>query len=257
VALAFGLGVLAGACGGGAAGGRATSDVPPVDPVADAEPEELFRTAEAHAARGDHVRAEQYLAAAGARGYPEAKVVKALVQVCVASSRLRQALAYGEPYLTRHPDDWRLRFVLGAVKLGLGDLDAALGELRRVVEDAPAAPEPRYALGRLLHERRSDAAAARPHLEAYLRLAPEGPHAREVRALLESASPGSGAGSALPEAAPEASPGRMIVLERGPDAAATGAGAAASPSQASADGPAPTTAAPARPAHPRRPGGPS
>ena len=173
------------ACGG--SGLREGS--PPTDPVADVSKEQLFDTGMSFASQGDFVRAEQYLAAAGARGYDETQLIGPLVRVCVAASRLRQALLYAEPYLRRHPDDWRLRFVVAAIQLGLDRVADAKTALERVVTAAPDAPEPHFALATLLRERMRDEPGSKPHFERYLALAPTGPHADEARVALATPLP--------------------------------------------------------------------
>jgi len=180
-----GVGVVG--CGGAAA--EAPSGTPPTDPVAEVGAQRLFETGLAAASQGDYVRAEQYLAAAGARGHDETAVIGPLVRVCVASSRLRQALVYAQPYLRRHPDDWRLRFVVAATLLALEQIDEARTEYERVVASAPDAPEPVFALGMLLREHFHDDAAARPRFERYLALAPRGGHADDARVALANPLP--------------------------------------------------------------------
>ncbi len=185
------------ACGGAGAG--APEGPPPTDPVAEVGAQRLFDTGIAAAAQGDYVRAEQYLAAAGARGYEEAAVIGPLVRVCVAASRLRQALVYAQPYLRRHATDWRLRFVVAAVLLGLERVDDARAELERVIATAPEAPEPYFVLGALLRDRLRDDAAARPRFERYLALVPEGAHSDEARVALASPLPAQGPPQVTPQ----------------------------------------------------------
>jgi len=186
VASIFGVALSLAACGGSDA---LREGAPPTDPVAEASAEELFATGMASASGGDLVRAEQYLAAAGARGYDETKIIGQLVRVCVAASRLRQALLYAQPYLRTHPEDWRLRFVVATIHLGLESVADARRELARVVLAAPEVPEPHFALASLLRERLHDDAAARPHFERYLVLAPTGAHADEARVALDTPLP--------------------------------------------------------------------
>jgi len=186
VASIFCVALSLAACGGSDA---LREGAPPTDPVAEASAEELFATGMASASGGDLVRAEQYLAAAGARGYDETKIIGPLVRVCVAASRLRQALLYAQPYLRTHPDDWRLRFVVATIHLGLESVADARRELARVVLAAPEVPEPHFALASLLRERLRDDAAARPHFERYLVLAPTGAHADEARVALDTPLP--------------------------------------------------------------------
>ena len=186
VASFLGVALSLAACGGSDA---LREGAPPTDPVAEASAEQLFATGMAAASGGDLVRAEQYLAAAGARGYDETKIIGPLVRVCVAASRLRQALLYAQPYLRTHPDDWRLRFVVASIHVGLDSVADARRELERVVLAAPEVPEPHFALAALLRERLRDDAAARPHFERYLALAPTGAHADEARVALDTPLP--------------------------------------------------------------------
>ncbi len=187
---AIGMGIMGvGVVGCGGAVAEAPAGAPPTDPVAEVGAQRLFETGLAAASQGDYVRAEQYLAAAGARGHDETAVIGPLVRVCVASSRLRQALVYAQPYLRRHPDDWRLRFVVAATLLALERVDESRTEYERVVSAAPDAPEPWFALGALLREQLHDDAAARPRFERYLALAPQGPHADEARVALATPLP--------------------------------------------------------------------
>lgn len=172
--------VLAAACG-------APEDprgTPPVDPLADVEPRELFERAVRFAQSGDHVRAEQYLVTAIDRGFPEQRAMPLLVRVCLESSRLRTALGYAEPYLARNGDDWALRYVVATIHLGLRDAPRARQELERVIATAPEQAEPHYLLARVLRDELGDAAAAEPHFRRYLELAPEGRHAPDANAAL-------------------------------------------------------------------------
>jgi len=154
------------------------------DPLIGVEAQELYDRGIAAARNGDHVRAEQYLVAAVDRGYDEDEVMPLLLRSCVASNRLSAALRYAHPYLRDHPEDWSLRYLVATIHLGLGESDTAHRELLQVIEDAPEEPAAYYALGMLLREENGDSGEARPYLERYLALAPEGRHAAEVRSLL-------------------------------------------------------------------------
>jgi Flp pilus assembly protein TadD len=160
---------------------------PPMpDPLDGVAADELYGHGAALALQGDTVRAEQYVVAAIERGFSVAEALPLLIEVCVASNRLSSALSHAEPHLREHPEQWPLRHVIGTLYLGLGRIDDAQRELERVVAEAPDAPMPRFNLGMLLYEHRDDREAARPHLERYLELAPQGRHASEVRSVLAS-----------------------------------------------------------------------
>ncbi|MEZ4252196.1 MAG: tetratricopeptide repeat protein [Polyangiales bacterium] len=176
-------GVLAMGCGGSTP--RESRPAMP-DPLGDVQAEELYGHGAALAQQGDTVRAEQYVVAAIERGYPVGDALPLLIEVCVASNRLSSALSHAEPYLREHPGQWPLRHVVGTLYLGLGRVDDAQREFERVVSEAPDAAMPHFHLGMLLYETRGDRDAARPHLERYLELAPEGRHVAEARSVLTS-----------------------------------------------------------------------
>jgi tetratricopeptide (TPR) repeat protein len=142
--------------------------------------ESLYRTGKSLSAQGDYVRAEQYLIAALARGAAEEKVLPVLLRACLEASRLRAAVGYAEPYLARHPDDWRLRYVLATVFSSLGEETQARDHLQRVMEDAPTFPDVFFTMG-LMAQNELDFDSARKHFGKYLALAPQGPHAAEAR----------------------------------------------------------------------------
>lgn len=158
------------------------------DPLDDVEAQQLYDHGVGLAQRGDHVRGEQYITAAMEKGYPQAEALPMLLRICVASSRYASALHYAEPYLRDHPDDWRLRYLVATIHLGLGHPRQARQELERVINTAPDAPVPYYTLG-MLHTESGEIATGRPLLERYLELAPQGSHAPEVRATLADPNP--------------------------------------------------------------------
>jgi tetratricopeptide (TPR) repeat protein len=179
VALAA-LAASSGAC----ASGAPQPDTVSSDPLAKIEGEQLFRDGEALAARGDLVRAEQYLAAAIRRGYPEQRALPLLMRVCVASSRLGSALQHAAPYLRLHPEDHQLRYLVASVLIGLQRYDEARLELLRVIDGAPEHAGAHYALGVLLRDQYDDEEAARQSLARHHELAPHGLHGAEVAAWL-------------------------------------------------------------------------
>lgn len=157
----------------------------PADPLATAPAETLFQRGVELRRAGDFIRAEQYLAAARDRGHDEGLVIRELIGVCIDGSRYQAALRHALPYLSRHPEDWALRHLVGSLYLATGDLANALPELERVTAEQPQAPEPHYTLARAYadhFERPEDASAS---FRTYLELAPEGEHAAEARAWLQ------------------------------------------------------------------------
>ena len=154
--------------------------LPPGDPLDLVSPETLFRLG-IELEAGDSIRAEQYLSAALARGYPEAEVIPAILGVCVRASRFGDALDYAEPYLSRHPEDWPLRALVASIHMGLGHPIDALRHLELVLEIAPDQPSGHYLLAVLSRDSLSDPETARAHFARYLELAPDGEHASEAR----------------------------------------------------------------------------
>jgi tetratricopeptide (TPR) repeat protein len=137
------------------------------------------------ASRGDLLRAEHYLSAARRKGYDEAAVVYWLVRVCISGGRYQSALGHAADYLRKHPSHWSLRLVVASIYEALGDFARARSELELIVRAQPDQALPRYRLAVLYRAWLSDTELARPHLQAYLALSPDGPHAAEVKAALD------------------------------------------------------------------------
>lgn len=148
-------------------------------------PDKLYAEGKALAALGDSVRAEQYLAAALAGGGDDKAITPLLVQVCVNDGRLRSAIEYAEPYVRKHPDDVRARYLLGTLYGGIGAFDRARVEYEAVIAAKPDTPEPHWALALLLRDDLNDQQSATIHFREYLRLAPTGAHADEARASIK------------------------------------------------------------------------
>ncbi len=153
--------------------------------------DELFEIALFQARRGDFLRAEQYLSAARQEGHSEFEVVYWLVRVCVSAGRFHSALAHASEHLRAHPSNWRLRLVVASIHEALGDLWSAQLQLESIVDAEPNRPLPRYRLAMLYRRLHAVSERAVPHLKAYLALEPDGPHAAEVRMVLDRADHGS------------------------------------------------------------------
>jgi Tfp pilus assembly protein PilF len=143
----------------------------------------LVAAGKAFASVGDLTRAEQYFAAAIEAGGDEGALLPMLLSVCVQDGRYRVAITYAEAYVRRHPDDVRVRFVLGTMYQGIGENVRAKEELERVVDARPKEPQAHFALAVLMRDG-GDRASADKHFREYLRLAPQGAHAAEARASL-------------------------------------------------------------------------
>jgi tetratricopeptide (TPR) repeat protein len=176
LALSCGLALVVAGCGAPSA-----PRPPPPDPLDTIEAAELFSRGLRLGDAGDFARAEQYIAAAIDRGYPEERAMPALMAACVQASRLSAALAYAEPYLARHPGAWALRLLVASVHMGLRQPERARDELERVLRDAPEEPpEAHYFLGVLHRDALPEPGRAERHFRRYLELAPQGSHRDEA-----------------------------------------------------------------------------
>lgn len=147
-------------------------------------PDALYARGLDWARRGDMVRAEQYMALAVRAGYPEPRALVAIVDACLAASRLRAALNYAEPYVRRHPGAWRVRLLVASIHAALGHDLVARDELHRTLAHPEAGGETHYLLASLLDQRFDDEAGARDAYTAYLDHAPHGEHVAEAAAWL-------------------------------------------------------------------------
>jgi len=181
------------ACGGAQTGGDDAAEEGEVDdPLLSIEAQELYRRGRLLYSAGDFIRAEQYLAAAIDRGFPEEQAMPALLQACVDASRLVAALQYAEPFLAQHPENWSLRLLVASIHMGLEHHQRARDELQRVLRDAPdEPPQAHYFLGVLYRDRLDDEDAAAEHFRRYLALAPDGDHREEAQAGLPIEEGGS------------------------------------------------------------------
>jgi tetratricopeptide (TPR) repeat protein len=147
-------------------------------------PEKLVERGKAFAAIGDLTRAEQYLSAALEQGGDAKEILPVLLRVCIEAERYRVAVVYARDYVTRWPDDVRLRFVLATLEAAIGEIDEALDDLHTVVEKNPDDADAQFTLAILLRDDLHDPVAADEHFRECLRLSPEGPHAGQVCASL-------------------------------------------------------------------------
>jgi tetratricopeptide (TPR) repeat protein len=150
--------------------------------------EQLSLAGDSFASAGDMSRAEQYFVAARNAGADPARMVRRLVAVCVADSRYPVALDHAEDYLRNHPADAQVHFAVATLRAAIGDEKGARTSLARVLAWQPEFAEARYVLAQL--DRASgDADAAESGFQAYLRVAPDGPHSEVARAELKGRLP--------------------------------------------------------------------
>jgi tetratricopeptide (TPR) repeat protein len=147
-------------------------------------PAKLTARGRAFASMGDTTRAREYFDAALEAGGDERELSPLLLMVCVRDGRYRLAIGYAEQYLRKHPDDERMRFVLGTLRAGVGEPLAAEAAFVRVLQRSPDHSEAQYALAVLLRDQRGDLVGADAHFRAYLELRPNGEHSEEAKSSL-------------------------------------------------------------------------
>lgn len=178
---------------GSACGGKAPPPVvtqPETDPLETKTAHELFERGQFLVARGDYIRAEEYLVAAQERGHPSDEVVPVLLDACIRGRRYQSALNYANAELRKVPDNWRLRFVVGTLHVALGDHENARTEFERVIAGDPKLADAHYSLGMLLWKL-GEREQGKVLFEQYLALEPSGAHAVEAKALLSQARRGT------------------------------------------------------------------
>ena len=154
---------------------------------AERTPDKLAARGRAFASVGDYTRAEQYLSGAIDVGGDPGLLLPELLKVCVASKRYRVAIDYASPWLTRYPSDTKLRFLVAALRINIGDSAGAKTDLEQVIAGQPADPAAHFAYAVLLRDQLGQRADADREFREYLRLAPDGGHVKEARgALLKS-----------------------------------------------------------------------
>ena len=150
----------------------------------DRDPAYLFEYGKRFAFAGDTVRAEQYLSAAIAAGADERLVIPVFLHVCVAARHYRLAVEYADPALARHPDDARLRFLVGALHVSVGEPARARDYLEQAARELKDDADVQFAVAVFFRDDLSDKIAADPYFREYLRLSPQGSHAEEARVSL-------------------------------------------------------------------------
>lgn len=166
---------------------RGRTTPPPADPIAAAPAAQLRGQGLAYARRGDFVRAQQYLAAAKLKGYESRIIVPELVKVCVAGSRLRAALLYGEPYLQRHPEDAGMSYVVGTIHLALGDIHRATVHLNGALRAEDLMIDAAFSLALVASKEGRVKEQAR-FLRQYLSVKPAGRYSTQAKVMLAKLS---------------------------------------------------------------------
>jgi tetratricopeptide (TPR) repeat protein len=151
--------------------------------------DKLLERGRAFAAVGDHTRAEQYLSMALDAGGDDAQIVPLLLRACIDGERYLVALEYARASLQKNPDDMHLRFMVASLEAAVGNEKAAATEFRTLIETDPDDAEAHFALASLVHDSNGDPDEANQHFREYLRLSPDGAHAREARASMRKEVP--------------------------------------------------------------------
>jgi tetratricopeptide (TPR) repeat protein len=130
----------------------------------------MFERGATLTARADYAGAEHALVQALSSGYPAARVLPLLLEVCRKADHLSAGVDYATPYLRLHPDDYRLRYRAAELSYALGRFDQVRRELERVLDVAPNFGPAHFLLAVTLRDHFHDANAAAEHLAVYYRL---------------------------------------------------------------------------------------
>jgi tetratricopeptide (TPR) repeat protein len=130
----------------------------------------MFERGAALAASADFAGAERALVQALSSGYPAARVLPLLLEVCRKAGHLSAGVDYATPYLQLHPDDYRLRYRVAELQYALGHFDKVRSELEGVIDVAPNFGPAHFLLAVTLRDHFHDANAAAEHLAVYYRL---------------------------------------------------------------------------------------
>jgi tetratricopeptide (TPR) repeat protein len=126
------------------------------------------------ASRGQYTAAEQALSEALEAGYPAARVLPLLLDVCSENARQSVAVSYAEPYLQLNPGDFQLRYRVATLLFELGRYQQVRSELLRVLDSAPNHARAHYLLALTLRDHLGDDVQAAQHFAAYHRLSAQG-----------------------------------------------------------------------------------
>lgn len=137
--------------------------------------------------QGEALRAEQYWLAAWAQGEELAVVLPRLLGSCVQSGRLESALKHVERARRVEPNNPALLLIEAELLRALGREERALETVRSLSSSEKPLPEALFLLG-VLERSHGDDGASQSAWERYIEVAPDGPRARQVRALLGGAS---------------------------------------------------------------------
>ena len=137
----------------------------------------LFQRGTEEAALARYTAAEQTLSEALEGGYPAARVLPLLLDVCSKNARQSVAVGYAAPYLQLNPGDFQLRYRVATLLFELGRYDQVRSELSRVLDSAPNHARAHYLLALTLRDHFGDDAQAARHFAAYHRLLAQGQRA--------------------------------------------------------------------------------
>jgi tetratricopeptide (TPR) repeat protein len=143
---------------------------------------QLLEVADALAANGEHVRAEQYLVLAQQRGVAQRAVMRRLLSLYAADGQYRLAIDRAETFLQQHPAELSVRQCLASFYAAVGAVAGAIRAYEEVLAQSPDNADAHYALASLLHDAGLQRASMDAHYRAYVTLAPHGRHADEARA---------------------------------------------------------------------------
>lgn len=140
---------------------------------------QLFKRGQTAIQAGDFVRAEQYLTLALADPSFQRPALKLLIHACIQSGHLWVIVNQTEAYLRSHPDDDTLRYLLATTEETMGHRAEAMKHLRLILSHDPSYVDAHYLIGILKLSEAPDESLH--HFETCLTLAPQGPHAQELK----------------------------------------------------------------------------
>ena len=135
---------------------------------------ESFQRGTELATRSKYTAAEQALSEALDGGYPAARVLPVLLDVCSKNGRQSVAVSYAAPYLRLKPGDFQLRYRVAQLLFELGRFEEVRSELSRVLETAPNHARAHYLLALTLRDHLADDVQAARHFAAFHRLEAQG-----------------------------------------------------------------------------------
>lgn len=133
---------------------------------------------------GDLTRAIQYFNDAIKSGANESVVARPLMLAYVEAGQYRSAIQFGQDYLRRQPNDYRLHYLVASMLVAVGNHHQAVDYFKNVIRLNGKFADAHFGLGVIYRDQEVSPLLADEHFRAYLALEPEGSHADEAKATL-------------------------------------------------------------------------